>query len=717
MNVAAALPELIGDLSRFGARADRVEGLVESQIARYRPGLSDWLVLPWTGGFYLFSEDGEGQRRGREVVVAFLGPSVVSVETVVDKRLQSELPPAWKATGLRHASHLRLVESGQVGADNLLSRLEDMAASIGGRTWNMLEIRPTHSDLLRDFRLALLGRDDESARSLLDDVRLNGSVSAENLRYLRIEYLAAFGRWTEMRALPHVNALLQARRPRMVSERLLQMVWWTELVSPGHQTAQVAFRDRGVLEAFGPLLRCVRVPSTQEGRLVGFLTALADNDLGRQEAILDHADDSEEQARLRELASEPLIATSNAIIDLLDTPTADPMVAAFTGGRFSEVIAHFLTEPFAEHAALAVQAILDSGVNDDAARVLEKVRELDAAGELTLNRHTRRDLEDLERIADDACAGWIEWSTRLAADTRWADASAVARNHADSWKPVGELESQQVAKVNDALLGAVGGRNDDQLRDSLDVLCNQAASQLSRGAANDFCQVVLMLLKEQDNFSEMVRYAYLGLFAKWLTVGPSVAQYREVLDRTFDIWMTIKSPIAVNWVIGVLEAATDSPCPDDVKRTGFAAQLIDSARQFYPRASLRERVEIEGFAAQLGLPAQQIGTQESERDLWSELNGKLLGIYSLLPRASALLESRLAQLCSVGEVRGNDDHVDTKPLRSLAERADYLIVDTWHAAHQATAAIDAVRPREQQILPRQRGVTGFLRALEACLGG
>jgi hypothetical protein len=71
----------------------------------------------------------------------------------------------------------------------------------------------------------------------------------------------------------------------------------------------------------------------------------------------------------------------------------------------------------------------------------------------------------------------------------------------------------------------------------------------------------------------------------------------------------------------------------------------------------------------------------------------------------------------VGEVRENHDEVATQALRSLAERADYFIVDTWHATHQATGAIDAVRPRERQILPRQRGLTGFLRALETALGG
>jgi hypothetical protein len=61
------------------------------------------------------------------------------------------------------------------------------------------------------------------------------------------------------------------------------------------------------------------------------------------------------------------------------------------------------------------------------------------------------------------------------------------------------------------------------------------------------------------------------------------------------------------------------------------------------------------------------------------------------------------------------DTVATQALRTLAKNADYLLVDTWHATHEATAAIDAVRPRNNQIMPKGHGISGFLRALEGAL--
>lgn len=712
MSLESALPSLVGEISRFGEFADRVEGLIESQTARYRPNSSDWLVLPWGNGFCLFSEDTEGQRRGRESVVAFLGPSVVSVETVSVKDLQATLPHDWKSFGLCFASFLRRKVPGNDGANQMLSRLEDMVATLRGRTWRPLELKPTHADLLRDFRLALLGRDDGSASRLLDELCLDGHLSAENLRYLRIEFFAAFSRWVDMRAMPHIEALLKTRRPQAISEVLMQMVWWTELAGTTHKRALDAFNDKAILQTFGQLLRSVRVPTSREGRLVGFLTALVDGDAGRQQAILDSASDAGELAQLQGLVNE-----ANAAPDTdLSGIAKDPLAAAFEAGRFSYVVKRFIDDPLPVYADIAVQAVLEAGLTEHASLVSDLVRGFIADGSLTPGRRARRDLEELEHLASNACDGWSSWAKRISGATRWADGSSIARGQGPAWASIGQLGADQISTICEALIEASGGTNDDQLRASLDILCNEAALQVVHGIASDFSQTILLLLAEQDNFSEMVRIAYLNLFSAWLNAGPGRDEYRKVLDQTIDIWNAIESPNAIGWAAGVLEAAADATCPNKEARTAFAVHLINRVRQLYGRASLRGRIEIESLAEDLGLPSLHVDVPDEERHVWSVLDGKLLGVYSLLPRAAALLGGRLTRLTSV-QVKGNDDKVATPGLRALAERADYFIVDTWHAAHQATAAIDAVRSKDRQILPQQRGISGFLRSLEAALEG
>ena len=93
MKVSDAVPALIGDISRFGELADRVEGLVETQVNRLEAVTAQWVILPWENGFYLFSENSEGQRQGREVTQAFLGPSMAVVEGVNEEYLRRTFLP------------------------------------------------------------------------------------------------------------------------------------------------------------------------------------------------------------------------------------------------------------------------------------------------------------------------------------------------------------------------------------------------------------------------------------------------------------------------------------------------------------------------------------------------------------------------------------------------------------------------------------------------
>lgn len=489
------------------------------------------------------------------------------------------------------------------------------------------------------------------------------------------------------------------------------MVWWTEFATPGQVLELNAVGDpKRVLTAYGPLLRSVRVPTSREGRAVCFVAAYWDEDSDRQQAILDGAQDEAERSALK-----TLVAESRPVASEDDGPPPDRLAAAYQSGRYAEVIDGFLISPDVEHAEIAMAAVLDASDHERASDVLDALRPLVQSGDLVLGRRAQRDLEELEEAVGESCPDWVAWASRLASGERWPTASAVLRDNVASWPRVATLTPQSVSSLCDSLIDASSGSNDDQLRASLDVLCNEAIQTLQGGVISDYCSVVMEVLSEQENFSEMVRSAYSDLFVALLDAGPSARDYAKVLVQVGSIWDKIRSPVAIPWAIGVLEILTDAPCPDMSARTQLAVQIVEGSRRLYGRLSLRERVELEALAGELGLDSQEVIAREAEREVWSELDSKLVGIYSLLPHAASNLEQRLRQLCSVGEVRGNQDLVATPALRSLAKRSDYLIVDTWHAAHQATGAIDAVRPREKQILPTQRGTTGFLRALEGSL--
>jgi len=228
--------------------------------------------------------------------------------------------------------------------------------------------------------------------------------------------------------------------------------------------------------------------------------------------------------------------------------------------------------------------------------------------------------------------------------------------------------------------------------------------------------VVLEFLGDEENASAPVRDTYVTLFTAILEGGPSKAAYQEILRRTSALWDRIRSRHNVEWAIEILDAALSASSPDRDQLNVLGVQFIETARSF-ERLTIRQRVEIESLAPEVGLPSLAVEREAVDEGgpAWSLLDGTLVGLYSLLPQAVPRFTTRLHALCAPAEVRGNTDTTATDALSNLAERADRLVVDTWHAAHAATKAIDAARPRDRQILPRQRGVSGFIQALEDSL--
>jgi hypothetical protein len=715
VTLTEAIAFLVGEYDRFGPMADRVEGLVEAQVGAFVPGHCNWMVLPWdpaggVRGFYLFSEDREGQRRGREVLNGFLGPAVARIVTISDHRLATAFTPAWKEAGLVRASLIQRVSG--FPPDDMLARLEDASATMAGRPALESAPDPSHVDLLRDFRLAIQVNDPVAAEHLLYQLTLTGELSAENLRFLTVELLACFGRWQEMAALPWIRLLTVARRPRSVTESLLQMIWWTSVVPGlGSRSVRKVLASLDLVADYGNLLRVIQVPATAPGRMLAFFIAITDADAERQQAILDTVDDAE-RAALLGLLDAALESPTQPESGQEPEPEPEFDRSAFELGNFLRVIDMFLAGPKVEHADMAVEAVLELNGHDRATEVEQLVQAWVKRGDLDPGRRLKRDLEELEQLVAGACAGWVDWAQRIGAAERWGDAATVLRNRRMDWVWLADLPAAQVALVADRIINALGSANEEQLRASLDLLCEVAAEVVGHPGCAEFCEVVLQLLSDQENVSAQVREAYVVLFAAILAAGPSRAAYLEILEQTGALWDRIKSRSNVDWALQILDTAVGETSPDRDRLNAFGAAVVMTVRK-YPLL-LRQGVDVEALAPEFGLAALPVDRGQSGEDgsVWARLDGKVVGLYSLLGHAIPRFTDRVRALCNSAQVRGNNDTTATAALTNLAERADHLVVDTWHAAHQATGAIDAVRSRDRQILPRQRGVSGFVRALE-----
>lgn len=686
--------------------AERLELLLEQQAAIWRGSTGGWIISPLAGSadLYLISMDREGQRRGREVLRGFLGPAVAELESL-DLAADAGEPGLWLIeAGFRHASRIRRTGG---GADDLLDRLEDAVATLASGEHPCLPNHSSYVDHLRDFRLALHTSDASSAERSLTELRRTGRLSAENERFLQLEFLGALGRWRELADLPFIADLIRTRRPRVVNEFLLECLWWTELSSGSAVgAARQVFAESNLIGRFGSVLSAVDVPRRREGRATAVLAAHATDDVDRVRRIVAAAADQAERTWLENLAPKRTA----------DVAPADNLGQLYDQGQYGRVIELFLSNPSGADADVAVQATVDLGDSQHAKAMLETARATLSLEGITPDRRLRRDLTELARLADGACTGWEEWCSRVAADTEWADAERVLRSEHDSWAPLADLPAGELRTAADQVLEGWVNANRLQVVASLDLLCQAAETTVGR-ASGYFAEVLLEILSAQENLSPATRDAYLQVLAQLLDhVG--VADYRNSVDQALALWRAVASVHAVDWGLSLVELVVSAPCPDDGIRRRLIHQVLGDAAAWVRRLNLRQRSELIALAEENDFPLplmEQADASGAEESVWARLNGALIGVYSMQPNVVGLLRRRLAPLCTPAGVEGNDDKVATDALRAMVRRVDYLVVDTRHAAHAATGAIDDLVPKSEQILPGGGGVSAYLRALEAHL--
>ena len=223
----------------------------------------------------------------------------------------------------------------------------------------------------------------------------------------------------------------------------------------------------------------------------------------------------------------------------------------------------------------------------------------------------------------------------------------------------------------------------------------------------------------QDNPSAAVRNAFFALTADVLAAAPIASRVRTDLVKTCD------QSLGQGAVSGT-RCRGPSMSPMCWQR---ALRRIRTARVAFVTSI---GTGVGGFAC--GSPAMSVSFSKPSRwnvepwlsfrlyqridwlrrSMMGRANRATVGLYSLL-EASAFDSQARPALNAGTRIEHNADTTATGALRSLALSADFLIVDTKHAAHAATLAIDAVRPRDRQLFPAGRGMSSFISALRDAL--
>lgn len=199
----------------------------------------------------------------------------------------------------------------------------------------------------------------------------------------------------------------------------------------------------------------------------------------------------------------------------------------------------------------------------------------------------------------------------------------------------------------------------------------------------------------------------------------SIDEYKRIIDAVLLLWDVNKGVEAYKGMLELIDILLSSPCPTPSLRRQLWQSLQDYAIKNW--RYLKDPV-VQSLTLLLMRDVLEDGEQLPELidnngakldlDLVEgaanpDLQGKVLGIYSLV-EGSARRAAELLQTIFPGlTVKVNSDHTATPSLCHLAKSADYFIFSSRSAKHQAFYAV--TNSRKDIIYPHGKGASSIVR--------
>jgi hypothetical protein len=588
----------------------------------------------------------------------------------------------------------------------------------------------TTEALIREFFLSLTNGSESSAGHILDELKGSGRLSAENVVFLEIEMLAAFGRWGAIAEHSQLTYLKSMQRPRHVTALLVEALWKNELSS---------YADAGDVEG---ILHCYRTDfgrryhgllkspgkSSNEAVLMTFLLAAVGDEHPRVEQI---------PKLLKRLENSQFLEFAkllSAQVKLPDAPKEVVALSPFESARQAFDRDDFdtawgrllLIEPTVESLKLMLACVEEFESPESASIVQQRFEVLDQTSqELVLKNRSHQRLWGIvetltEGVTKELPSNWSEWFESLDAESQGADCLLKLARDSDEWDAAAYLNSPEKVRELAAALPACRFEAQHVLHLSFPHL---TSFFLKDGVgAREYLPIYLALLDVLvlgESFSAEDWNTTETLVAASLEAGLSKEQYHELLKESlFTLWGDQGSVANLDWALDLLGLLTEKSVQDLEALEYFYASVLGrftvDSRKVRPDQweMLRLLSDDLGFAESFeAIRPEQLEVAPDEAGI--DLFGKFIAIYTLTESAGARAKAVIEKMFPTADVRVSNDCGGSDKLKVLARDSDYFILSSRSAKHAAFGFIKANRGKERSdlIYPGGKGSSSIVSAL------
>ena len=566
--------------------------------------------------------------------------------------------------------------------------------------------------VLRHFYEAIAARDRRLATDALEEISAGGLLSAANLRFLRVELLGRLGTPEELKADPLLEDISLLRRPPAVTDHLARAADALYIPSTAAEAGVDDWRSiASDIEQIWPglLAHPSQIRSVQGARCLALTELLVEHP---RRGVIDtlRSDWIEDDLVVR-------------IVDILESASERTTQESLPSDGISEVLDHYQhgefemvldtaerVEPDRRVAVTAMHAALNLGGAVAAARAVALVGQLPELDRETLLTHAVESVFYAKLVewnqGTQVPDGWIDWL-----QGEWPDRPDLLYEWSSTWESAALIAEEAADELAGELLDALNDERRGRVRNGLPVLVRSLVADDGLRPPSVPMAVTIFDIMLGSDPGRAERRAALDLLDEILITGCTTEDCRTIVSAVRDQLERL-GPREVDWLTGVLDVWLFSAIPDPRLRDELFTDALAVAVTWFTRISDTEAIVLRKLFTDAKLDFNPPLTDHFDVETSQSVKSfRRVGIYSLLESAANNAARWIRDEWPDVDVRLSHAHSNNSELNGLIRSSDVVLMQTSHAKHAATDAIERSVEASRLVRVNGRGATSLFRGL------
>ena len=602
---------------------------------------------------------------------------------------------------------------------------------------NLINRRPANSErtirpfgkIRNDFDLALLAKNEDHARQLINEMGLTGRLDSSQKKCLEIRLLAGLG-YTDLIARDQalITSVVDLSLPHQIITDITTALYETYIRVYENESQEVLLQNfiQNIYKPYGGALFKTRKSIRDPIVLRSFLLAqLAQNepDQSKIDGIVSAYSENAEGRNLVLKWKEWLKPTSK-----VELPTTQPHLPA------ELVNDAIIDEDYLSAAEICIEHLTEDWVLTPLLRCAENINSKELSQKVVshiasvedLSKLNQRDTQRLEKLKKSLESetsfeipnSMYTWVTRVKNNSLGEDPVGILKESIHKWS-VDDLlaNSKQCSEIADFIVNA--DKPQEEIYKAAFISLVDFFADNQKSSQRNFSPIYASLIKVLAwrgalTLDELEIAA--TLTNALLNSAPTREVYFDLLSDIGDILEGNKSSLNTDWMLNIAELFILYPSSgNDDHRLILFISIINYLLSIAHRISGAQKDILKTLAQDFNCPdllsSFPVGKDDEDGEVLRQDYSGYIGIYTLTDGASQRASAVLKKYYPQARIEVNNDHEATDQLKSMAKNSDIFVFAWKSSKHQAYFCIKDVRAHNEILMAPGKGSASIIKCV------